>query len=234
MKFAIIADIHGNRPALEAVVKAAPPVDGWICAGDVVGYYPDVNEVCGILLGLRVFVVRGNHDAYVINELMVNEDRRSVYRTDWTRQQLKPEYKRWIAAMPVEMVFRYGGTRLVVRHASPWDEETYLYPDSGRLAEIRLDLNEYLLLGHTHHPMCIASGEGFVINPGAVGQPRDYNPAASFAVLDLEAGTVENRRVEYDVVSYQQYLRNLEWPETTIAILSRTRQTADRCSPSAR
>ena len=72
MKLAIIADIHGNRPALEAVLKAVPPVDGWICAGDVVGYYPDANEVCEILLSLRALVVRGNHDAYVSKQLMPN------------------------------------------------------------------------------------------------------------------------------------------------------------------
>lgn len=85
MKLAIIADIHGNKPALEAVLRAAPPVDAWICAGDVVGYYPDVNEVCEILYGLRAFVVRGNHDAYVTRELLPNDQRAAAYRTDWTR-----------------------------------------------------------------------------------------------------------------------------------------------------
>jgi len=223
MKLAIIADIHGNRPALEAVLKAAPPVDGWICAGDVVGYYPDVNDVCEILLSLRALVVRGNHDAYVSKELAPNEERAAAYRTDWTRNQLEPQHAHWISSLPVEMVFCFGPRRLKVRHASPWDEETYLYPDSARLADIRLTANEYLLLGHTHRPMRIAAGEGYVINPGSVGQPRDYIPAASYAILDVESGTVEHRRAVYDVASYQQYLRDLGWPEATISILSRTR-----------
>jgi putative phosphoesterase len=223
MRLAIIADIHGNRPALEAVIKSAPPVDGWICAGDVVGYYPDVNEVCQVLLNLRAVVIRGNHDAYVSGELLPNEERRVLYRTDWTREHLTPSNARWIKGLPVEAAFSFGASRLFVRHASPWDEETYLYPDSARLAEIRLAKNEYLFLGHSHHPMRVAAGDGLVINPGSVGQPRDYNPAASYAVLDLDSGTVEHRRALYDVASYQQHLRDLEWPESTIAILSRTR-----------
>lgn len=223
MKLAIIADIHGNRPALEAILKAAPPVDGWICAGDVVGYYPDVNDVCEILLSLKALVVRGNHDAYVSKELVPNAERAAAYRTEWTRNQLEPQHARWISSLPVEMVFCFGQRRLKVRHASPWDEETYLYPDSARLVDIRLAANEYLLLGHTHRPMRIAAGEGYVINPGSVGQPRDYNPAASYAILDVESGTVEHCRAAYDVASYQQHLRDLGWPEATISILSRTR-----------
>jgi putative phosphoesterase len=223
VKLAIIADIHGNKAALEAVIKAAPPVEGWICAGDVVGYYPDVNEVCEILCALRAFVVRGNHDAYVSQELAPNEERAAAYKTDWTRNQLSPQHSAWIRSLPVEMFFRFGQRQLTVRHASPWDEETYVYPDSVKLPEIRLVSDEYLILGHTHYPMSVRAGDGCVINPGSVGQPRDYNPAASYAVLDTKSGTVEHRRVSYDVASYQQHLRSLGWPEATIRILSRTR-----------
>jgi predicted phosphodiesterase len=121
------------------------------------------------------------------------------------------------------MIFSFGPKRLIVRHASPWDEETYLYPDSNRLPDVRLARNEYLLLGHTHHPMQRAAGEGYVINPGSVGQPRDYNPAASYAIWDVESGAVEHRRAAYDVTAYQKILRELDWPESTIAILSRMR-----------
>lgn len=137
--------------------------------------------------------------------------------------ELKMQNLHWIASLPIEINFRFGPRHLKVRHASPWDEETYLYPDSTRLADIRLAPNEYFILGHTHHPMCIAAGEGFVINPGSVGQSRDYNPAASYALFDTISGTVQHCRATYDVVSYQQYLRDLGWPETTISILSRTR-----------
>ena len=63
-----------------------------------------------------------------------------------------------------------------VRHASPWDETTYIYPDSEKLSEIQLHRNELLLLGHTHYPMSVQCGEGFVLNPGSVGQPRDRDP----------------------------------------------------------
>jgi len=224
MRIGIIADIHGNRPALEAVLESPPPVDKWICAGDVVGYYPDVNEVCRILISLEAWVIQGNHDSYVTERFIANPNKQSAYRTEWTRKNLRPEYLHWIHSLPVELNLSLGSKRIRVRHASPWDEETYLYPDSSRLAEIHLERAHYLFLGHTHHPMMVPAGEGWLVNPGSVGQPRDYNPAASYAVLDVESGVVELRRARYDVVSYQRYLEKLGWPESTILTLSRTRE----------
>jgi putative phosphoesterase len=223
MRLALVADIHGNWPALEAVLNAAPQVDAWLCMGDLVGYYPDVNEVCQAVFSLDPNIVRGNHDAYVTGDLSPNPEKRALYRIDWTRAHLQSEHLERIASLPIQLNLAFGDRSFIVRHASPWDEETYLYPDSHRLSEIRLKSNTYLVLGHTHYPMVAAAGEGFVVNPGSVGQPRDYNPEASYATVDVETGVVELRRAPYDVVSYQDHLSKLGWPESTISILSRSR-----------
>jgi putative phosphoesterase len=223
VKLGLIADIHGNKPALEAVLESAPRVDFWVCMGDVVGYYPDVNEVCEILIGINATVVRGNHDAYVLGQLPVDTGKMELYRTAWTRKRLKPEYCQWLSTLPVEMNLRLGQKEFKVRHASPWDEETYLYADSPVLSQIQLERDAYFLCGHTHHPLVTNAGEGYVVNPGSVGQPRDYSPGASYAVIDLKDGTIEHRRAAYDVASYQRYLSDLGWPDATTSILSRSR-----------
>lgn len=223
VRIGCLADVHGNLPALQAVLGTMPVVDALVCAGDLVGYYADVNEVCAMLRQAGAHVIRGNHDAYVIGELVPDADRRAAYRTDWTRERLSPENRAWLAVLPVELRFRYGTTELVVRHASPWDEETYLYPDSPRLPEIDLQAGEIRLFGHTHHSLWRQCGLGWVLNPGSVGQPRDYNPEPAFAVLDTETQRATLHRAAYDVTSYQRRLRNMGWDEAVVAMLSRKR-----------
>jgi len=221
VKIGLISDVHANISALQAVINDMPSVDLWICAGDVVGYYSDINEVCSLLRQLGAWVIRGNHDAYVTEGLVPRPDRRSMYRTDWTRENLDPAHLAWLATLPVEMAFHLGEKFIRVRHANPWDEETYLYHDSAQLNKISLDCNEVLVLGHTHHPMLVRCGKGIVINPGSVGQPRDWNPLASYAVLSTDSGEVDFRRVSYDVARLQQKLTKLRWDSATISILNR-------------
>ena len=224
MKLAFLSDIHGNYPALEAVLKDLPAVDSIICSGDIVGYYPDVNEVCNAVRGIKMHVVRGNHDAYVCGGMAPAPEHRQTYRVDWTREQLSSDNFKWLASLPLEMDFLFDGLRIKVRHASPWDEESYLYPDSPQLADIKLEHDQMLCLGHTHHPLCSAAGAGMLLNPGSVGQPRDWNPDASYAVFDTMSRAMEFRRVTYRVHDFQQRLRELGWEDSSINILSRTRQ----------
>jgi len=225
----VLSDVHGNIRALDAVLTAAPAVDAWLFAGDAVGYYPDVNEVCKSLLDIGALCVRGNHDSYVAGQLAPKPEHKSLYRTAWTREHLKREYLDWISSLPAQLDLNFQNKSFTIRHASPWDEETYLYPDSPRLSEIRLPANSFLVLGHTHWPMIIQAGDGHVLNPGSVGQPRDYNTAASYALVEIETGAATLCRASYDVAAYQQYLSKLGWPESTISILSRSRvQPSDR------
>jgi predicted phosphodiesterase len=159
MKVALLADIHANLPALKAVMDDIPQVDSIVCLGDVVGYYAYPNEVCELLQKHKVPTVRGNHDAYVAGTLTPNPDRAEAYRTSWTRETLLPGHLQWLQALPVSLEFHWGNLRVQLRHATPWDEEGYLYPDSERLSEIRLDSDQFLALGHTHWPLLRQCGE---------------------------------------------------------------------------
>ncbi len=221
MKIGLLSDIHGNFPALKAVVNDAIGVDLWVCAGDIIGYYPYVNDVCKLLRKIGALSIRGNHDAYVIGELDPIAKNRVAYRTDWMIKNLHKEFFKWLIGLPIEINFKWGQTKLKVRHASPWDEETYLYPDSEQLEKISLAQGEILLLGHTHHPMNIKCGDGIVVNVGSVGQPRDWNPKAAYGVLDTISSEIVFRRVSYDVDTLQIYLTKLGYDGKNISILSR-------------
>jgi putative phosphoesterase len=223
VKIAVLSDIHGNLPALSAVLKDFPSIDAITCCGDTVGYYPDANEVCNILRERNVFTVRGNHEAYLSGALTPISGFQNKYRTDWIRDRLSKANFFWLATLPIEILFLWDKAKIHLRHANPWDEETYLYPDSEKILKINLAKNEFMFLGHTHHPMWKNAGHGMILNPGSVGQPRDWNPFASYAIFDSSTGTVEMRRVQYDVDSYQRRLKDLGWEISTIDILSRRR-----------
>ncbi len=223
VKFAVFSDIHGNLPALEATLAGLPSVDAILCCGDIVGYYPDVNEVCEQLQENGVRAIRGNHDAYVVGLLQPDPEKRPIYYTDWTRAHLSEHSFQWLASLSAEMQISADDFSLLVRHASPWDEETYIYANSPSLAKISLKKNEILILGHTHHPMLIRAGEGFLLNPGSVGQPRDWNPMAGYALIDTESGRIEHRRIDYDFKQFQMRLKSMNWNQDLIEVLGRTR-----------
>lgn len=223
LKIAFIADIHGNWPALQAVFQDLPTVDLCVCVGDLVGYYPDVNEVCEFVRSSGISTIRGNHDAYVVGDLEPAADKVDVYRTYWTRDRLSLDNKRWLESLPIELTFRCGYYHIKVRHASPWDETTYLYSDSDVLKRIKLNPFEILVFGHTHHPMQVPCGQGFAVNPGSVGQPRDWNPKAIYVLFDTALGRFEFRRVAYDVDGFQRRLKELVWNQSMIDTLSRVK-----------
>ena len=137
---------------------------------------------------------------------------------------LTDAHLRWLESLGSEMRIDTGGHRLWLRHASPWDEETYLFADADNaLARLRLEPGLTLAVGHTHRPLHLRVDEGWLLNPGSVGQPRDYDPRASYAVVDLDTGDVEHRRAPYDVRGMQRRLESRNWDPHIVSILSRTK-----------
>lgn len=223
MLVAFLSDVHGNGAALDAVLADLPPVDALLCAGDLVGYYPDAPAVVDRLRALGARAVRGNHDLMVCGRRPVPADRAPLYRTAWTRRVLSPDQLAWLDALPPSLELTTDGVRITLRHASPWDEETYVYPDSAALPTIELGAGHWMILGHTHYPMLARCGAGWLANPGSVGQPRDWDPRAAYALLDTQTGDWRQCRVEYDHPAYQRRLEALGWERQTIELLSRTR-----------
>lgn len=224
MILGVISDLHGNRPALEAVLGDLGTVDAVVCCGDLVGYYPDTAWVVDRVRSLGAVTVRGNHELMATGAREVPAERAGYYRIADARRALSADQLAWLSALPASATLARDGTPVEIRHASPWDEETYLYPDSD-LRRVTLPDGAWLLLGHTHHPMLRRTGGGgTVANPGSVGQPRDYDPRAAYAVLDTATGRWEQRRVAWDHRRYQRRMEALGLDPLAVALLGRERR----------
>jgi len=206
MIIAIISDVHSNLTALEAVIDKLPRYDELFCLGDIVGYGPQPNEVVSRLVGLRPAVTLvGNHDYATVSGDVQGFSANAATAVEWTRQKLDRASRDYLAALKPSARIEREGRTFALFHGSPRDPlNEYVFPGIpvaiGR-SLVRAASAGIVLLGHTHVPMLYRFEDSVLANPGSVGQPRDGDPRASFALLTLSQGDVkfEVRRVEYDI-----------------------------------
>jgi len=211
MRIGLLSDIHANRVALEAVLDDMPTVDRLLCAGDVVGYNPWPAACVKVLRERDVPTVMGNHDRMVASERNFGANGMAQAGVTHAREHLDAEERRWIESLPRERVACDGRVKVV--HDHPRHQDHYTYP-----REFSADLlgdEEVLVLGHTHVQGYRAFEAGLVVNPGSVGQPRDGDPRAAYAVLDMEEKTIKERRVEYDIEAVISAVEAAGLPEST-------------------
>ncbi|MFP4590429.1 MAG: metallophosphoesterase family protein [Halobacteriales archaeon] len=195
MRVGLISDVHGNLPALEAVLADMPPVDAVLSAGDTVGYYPWPGACVDAMIERAVPSVMGNHDRAVVGATPFAFRGSAQAGIAHAKEHLEAEQVAWLRDLPDDRVALDGRVRVV--HGHPRDPDRYTYPEEVTGA-ILMD-EPVLVLGHTHVQFEKAVEGGLVVNPGSVGQPRDGDPRAAYAVLDPEAREVALRRVAYDV-----------------------------------
>ena len=207
MKLALLSDIHGNHHALSAVLNAIKfqNVDTLLIAGDFVGYYFWPLEVFQLLESWNVVAVRGNHDKMLEKAKNDRNFLRRIVEKFGTGisvalDQLDREKISWLINLPDSLEYEIEGEKILLCHGSPWDADEYIYPDSeGEFFEgyIRLDVT-WVVQGHTHYPMIKNYGKVTVINPGSVGQPRNRQLGAQWALLDTESDKIEHFCEQYD------------------------------------
>lgn len=239
MRICLVSDIHANLPALDAVLEDAGDVDGVWHLGDVVGYGPDPDGVVERLRSIGAIGVRGNHDAAACGGPEIdwfNPDARRAM--EWTRATVSPATVEWLRGQPER---RTEGLFELV-HGSH-REPTWEYVTTSGVARASLESMtppaSVGLHGHTHVPVAwleeggrtelLRAGDGrrldladrrALANPGSVGQPRDGNPAASYAILDVEAVSLSWHRVAYDIEAVQAAMRAVRLPTSLIARLA--------------
>lgn len=220
MKIAVISDIHSNLIAFETVVTNLPTCDGLLCLGDVVGYGPQPDEVIERLQRLQpTAVLMGNHDYAVATGDTSGFSPHAAVAVEWTRKRIKKENRDYLSNLRPSAKLEMSGTPLALFHGSPRDPLTeYIFPGIPRPVARKL-IHEggarLVLLGHTHMPM-LYSFEGEMLgNPGSVGQPRDGDRRASFAILTISDGRIsfDIKRVEYDVDSVAEKIIRVGLPE---------------------
>ena len=237
MRIAVLSDIHGNLPALEAVLEALKPYDAVWQLGDVVGYGPQPDEVVARLAEENATGVRGNHDAAAVGELdtdSFNDDARAA--VEWTADRIEPSTRDWLLNLPQRVV----DDPFTLVHGSPRDP-TWEYIFTAAIARANLSEfdTDHCLAGHTHIPAVYREKggrvEGIVVdngdrlkldshrviaNPGSVGQPRDGDPRASAMILDADKHTLEWHRVEYPIERVQKLMTQRRLPPRLVRRLS--------------
>jgi putative phosphoesterase len=215
-RVAVITDIHANLPALEAVLEAIEQtdVDAVYCGGDLVGYGPHPNEVCRLIEEREIPTIYGNYDYAIGRD---SEDCGCAYRdqhdrelgqlsVEWTLEHTDRRSKDFMRGLPFDLRFDMGGRRVRLVHGSPRKVNEYLFQDKPARTFERIAAGadgDVLVFGHTHQPWVAEYGGVLFVNCGSVGKPKDGDPRASFAVLEVAGGelgtTIE--RVEYDAES---------------------------------
>lgn len=205
MKIGVLSDIHSNAVALKAVLSRLEDanVDEYICAGDIVGYYSFPNKTVSLLKEIEPLTVQGNHDKGVTNGTPSSFNYYAKRSLDWNRRQLTEESLQFLSRLPPTIRTEVGGREVFIAHGSPRNPINE-YIHEGDISERFLDYSferppEMLILGHTHKPYVKSVGNHLVLNPGSVGQPRDRDPRASFAVLDTEEPSADIRKAWYNV-----------------------------------
>ena len=237
MRIAVLSDIHANLAALDAVRGDLPEVDEVWVLGDIVGYGPQPNEVIAALQEIGARSVMGNHDGAAIGQVDVswfNPDAAHAIR--WTSGVIDENARAYLATLP-EVRREH---ELTAVHGSPRDPTWEYITDAG-VASANLGSFDTRLCqhGHTHVPIVFRAEDRAVevvaaqpgspvsvkggrqlINPGSVGQPRDGDPTASYAILDTESEAAEFRRVRYDIERTQRLMREVDLPPRLVERLS--------------
>lgn len=198
---ALISDIHGNHAALKAVLADIDRqgIKQIVCLGDVGGYYCQVNECIATLRERKIFTLMGNHDGYLAFNTPCERSNSANRCLDYQRRVITDENLAWLAAL--EEQGQVGELRLI--HGG-WNDplEEYLRPSAEYFAQHE---GRYFASGHTHVPCIWQEGDKTYCNPGSVGQPRDGDPRAAYALWDGEAFTL--CRVSYDIKATQDAMR---------------------------
>jgi predicted phosphodiesterase len=239
MRVAVISDVHANYQALEAVLKEidAASVDAVWCLGDTVGYGPRPNECCDVVKERADHCLVGNHDLVVLGELAVSGfNDEAAAAAIWTAEVLTPESRAFLASLKP-----YGEVEGVdLFHASARDPVwEYVLTEEAAHATLELSNAPLVLVGHSHIALAIRAGDGrvnggpapggttvtldgrWLLNPGAVGQPRDGDPRAAWLLLDFEERLAEFRRVPYPIQRTQTEMRERGLPQILAARLER-------------
>jgi putative phosphoesterase len=200
MRILVVADIHGNWPALQAL---AEPHDLCLCLGDLVDYALDAKPCLEWVRRNARHTVRGNHDHGMAQNVTVSARGGFKYLSGVTRSLVRPtledEDLQFLGRLPVSRMLTLDNSRFLLVHATPRDPlDEYAPADADfwrrRLQNVDADV---VCVGHTHQPYVLEVGDKLILNPGSIGQPRDGDPRASYAVI--EDYKVELKRIEYPV-----------------------------------
>ena len=230
MRYAVIADIHANLEAFEVVLADSKEQNctHYCCVGDVVGYNANPKECLDIVRSMGMPVVKGNHDEYCSSEEdLEGFNPHAAEAVNWTRKQLSKEDRQWLRDLKyVRLVASFSMVHATLDGPQRWG---YVFDKLAAAASFTYQNTSVCFFGHTHVPVAfvrdsmvrggtyskfrVEPGKKYFVNVGAVGQPRDGNPKAGYVVYDLNEGTIELRRLDYDITKAQKKIMEAGLPQ---------------------
>ena len=221
MRYAIIADIHANLEALQVVLKDSKEqkCTHYACVGDVVGYNANPKECVDIIRSMGMPCVKGNHDEYCSSDdPLEGFNPHAAEAVNWTRRQLNDEDRQWLRDFKyLRMVASFSMVHATLDGPQRWG---YVFDKLAAAASFTYQNTAVCFFGHTHVPVAfirdsmvrggtyskfkVEPGKKYFVNVGAVGQPRDGNPKAGYVVYDMDEGTIELRRLNYEIEKAQK------------------------------
>lgn len=213
MRFAVIGDIHGNKYALESVLKDidSKNVDFVISTGDLVGYMPYPNEVIEMVRKNNIMVVQGNHDKAIAQSekitteeitRMTEQEIQSNASTMFTRWCITDRNKRFLKELNTRLTMECDGLKIVIVHGSPVRVDEYLYEDTEILMKTSKQTSEDIVIcGHTHIPYFAEVNKKYFINAGSVGKPKHGDCRSTYVIVEVSEGRVSCsiQRVSYNL-----------------------------------
>lgn len=209
MIVAVLGDIHGNYLALKKVLNEIKRerIEHLLITGDIVGYYYHPDKVFEELADWSYEIIQGNHDCILSKIFYSDEELRSWYKKTYgsgiecALDVLSAEKCVYLSNLPTEKEILIENRKILLCHGSPWSSDEYIYPDSSEETFLRCAEGDFdiVAMGHTHHPMVKCIDSTILLNPGSVGQPRNYTPGADWALLNLDTLEIELRHSTYDV-----------------------------------
>ena len=217
MKYALIADIHANLEGLEVVLEDAKKNNctHYVCLGDVVGYNPNPKECMKIVRDIGMPCIMGNHDEYCAGDIdLTGFNPHAGHAIKWTRDQLSDEERDWLQRLKyLRMIANFTIVHATLDAPKRWG---YVMSKLDAAASFTYQNTGVCFFGHTHVPLAfireknsitggkydkltVEKGKKYLINVGSVGQPRDGDPRAAYVIYNLEEGTIELRRLDYDL-----------------------------------
>lgn len=221
MKYAVIADIHANLEAFEVVLADTreQKCTHYCCVGDVVGYNANPKECLDVVRDMDMPCVKGNHDEYCSSEDdLEGFNPHAAQAVQWTRKQLSDDDRKWLRDLKyVRLVASFSMVHATLDGPQRWG---YVFDRLMAAASFSYQNTSVCFFGHTHVPVAfvrdevvrggtyskfkVEPGKKYFVNVGSVGQPRDGNPKAAYVIYDLDEGTIEIRRLDYDIPKAQK------------------------------
>ncbi len=224
MRIALISDIHSNyfyfKKIMEYIEKEN--INHIFCLGDIIGYYDNPNEVIDMCIRHDIKAIKGNHEKYIFDEIKYTFEKEDIYGIGRQKNILKKESIEFLRNLPDYLDIQLNGKKLYLTHSLPNDCVSYCYAPE-MLDKDFISNYDYYCLGHTHIPLLSFYSGACILNPGSVGQPRDFTKMPSFLILNLNDKSISLHRIDIDYATYKEVLTRERYHDSLINILEKDR-----------